>query len=230
MSPPIQRRARSISYSELKITGPPLYGQGKVVEDPNVGSSSLSPKEESSSSSTLSSSFPSLDASKTALLVVDIQPEYWSNCPAVRQDFPNFPDKVAALLKQCRHPTDGVGKIVWVRAEYSYETSPWLAQFSRLHKGRIPPIVAPSTEWESFATPDSDSPKEHIMTKSSWSSTSQTELLDILRDAGIETVLVCGLITSVCVQHSAFGVFEAGFRTMLVTDACADRYVLNNLG
>jgi len=36
-------------------------------------------------------------------------------------------------------------------------------------------------------------------------------------------VLVCGLITSVCVQHSAFGVFEAGYRTILVTDACADR-------
>jgi hypothetical protein len=35
--------------------------------------------------------------------------------------------------------------------------------------------------------------------------------------------LVCGLITSVCVQHSAFGIFEAGFRTILVTDACADR-------
>jgi len=34
---------------------------------------------------------------------------------------------------------------------------------------------------------------------------------------------VCGLITSVCVQHSAFGIFEAGYRTILVTDACADR-------
>lgn len=44
-----------------------------------------------------------------------------------------------------------------------------------------------------------------------------------LRGAGIDTVLVCGLITSVCVQHSAFSIFEAGFRTLLVTDACGDR-------
>ena len=36
-------------------------------------------------------------------------------------------------------------------------------------------------------------------------------------------MLVCGLITSVCVQHSAFGVFEAGYRTLLVEDACGDR-------
>jgi hypothetical protein len=34
---------------------------------------------------------------------------------------------------------------------------------------------------------------------------------------------MCGLITSVCVQHSAFGVFEAGYRTKLVKDACGDR-------
>ena len=47
--------------------------------------------------------------------------------------------------------------------------------------------------------------------------------MDILRVSGIDTVLVCGLITSVCVQHSAFGVFEAGYRTLLVEDACGDR-------
>jgi Amidases related to nicotinamidase len=47
--------------------------------------------------------------------------------------------------------------------------------------------------------------------------------MDILRASAIDTVLVCGLITSVCVQHSAFGVFEAGYRTLLVQDACADR-------
>ena len=63
-----------------------------------------------------------------------------------------------------------------------------------------------------------------VITKTSWSSTSGgTGLLDTLKQDGIDTVLVCGLITSVCVQHSAFGVFEAGYRTILVTDACADR-------
>lgn len=63
-----------------------------------------------------------------------------------------------------------------------------------------------------------------VITKTSWSSTSGgTGLLHTLKSDGIDTVLVCGLITSVCVQHSAFGVFEAGYRTILVTDACADR-------
>ena len=79
---------------------------------------------------------------------------------------------------------------------------------------------SPEFTWEGFATPEGG---EVIIAKSSWSSTSNTALVDILRVACIETVLVCGLITSVCVQHSAFGIFEAGYRTLLVTDACADR-------
>ena len=62
-----------------------------------------------------------------------------------------------------------------------------------------------------------------ILPKTSWSSSSNPKLMQWLRGAGIDTVLVCGLITSVCVQHSAFSIFEAGFRTLLVTDACGDR-------
>lgn len=158
-----------------------------------------------------------LDASTTAVLIVDVQPEYWSDCPAVRQDFPNFPQQMKELLETVRAKD---AKCIWVRAEYDYEKSPWLQQFARLHKGRIPPIVKASSHWEEFATP---LPHEDVLTKSSWSSTSNTDLLNMLRRDGIETVLVCGLITSVCVQHSAFGVFEAGFRTLLVTDCCADR-------
>ena len=62
-----------------------------------------------------------------------------------------------------------------------------------------------------------------ILPKTSWSSSSNPKLMQWLRGAGIESVLVCGLIPSVCVQHSAFSIFEAGFRTLLVTDACGDR-------
>ena len=74
--------------------------------------------------------------------------------------------------------------------------------------------------WEEFATPEED---EVIIAKKSWNSASDTALMDVLKEAQIENVLVCGLITSVCVQHSAFSVFEAGYRTLLVEDSCGDR-------
>lgn len=151
------------------------------------------------------------------------QPEYWSNCPAVRKDFPEFPHNLAKTIEICRRRR---AKIIWVRADYRYSHSPWLLQFERIrgprNLGEVPcdPSSPSFTSWENFARPQGG---EVIIAKSSWSSTSNTALMDIMRTAGIETVMVCGLITSVCVQHSAFGIFEAGYRTLLVTDACADR-------
>lgn len=163
-----------------------------------------------------------IHAGRTALLVVDVQPEYWSQCSAVRQEFPEFPQNIQRLVSQCRQQKC---KIIWVRADYRYAHSPWLVQFARLHQGKIPSEVIPAddrrdVEWEPFATPQGG---EYVIPKTSWSSTRHTALMDLLKQSGIDTVLVCGLITSVCVQHSAFGIFEAGYRTLLVTDACADR-------
>jgi nicotinamidase-related amidase len=173
----------------------------------------------SSTFKTVSYHCSTLDASKTALLIVDVQPEYWSESPQVRRDFPDFPKNISSLIQNCRERN--AKRIIWIRADYSYERSPWLYQFSRLHEGRIQPIVRPSNKWEKFASPLED---EMIINKTSWSATtSGAGLLDTLKRDGIDTVLVCGLITSVCVQHTAFGVFEAGFRTILVDDACADR-------
>jgi nicotinamidase-related amidase len=194
------------SYEELKMKGPPLYNQGDVtvVDFDKVEETTIP-----------------LDAGRTALLVVDVQPEYWSECPAVRQDFPDFPNHLSNLVDICRRRR---AKVIWVRADYRFSHSPWLLQFHRLHKGAIPPEVhsdpEEATKWEEFAQPLGG---EFVIPKTSWSSTSGTCLMDLLQQSGIDTVLVCGLITSVCVQHSAFGIFEAGYRTVLVTDACADR-------
>ena len=85
------------------------------------------------------------------------------------------------------------------------------------HKG-INTIV---DEWEEFAQPQQG---ELVMTKANWNViTGNQELVARWREAGIENVVICGLITSACVQHSAYGLFENGFSVTLVQDCCADR-------
>jgi nicotinamidase-related amidase len=164
-----------------------------------------------------------LSAKSTALLVIDVQPEYWSLCPEVRRDFPDFPKNLSTIINTCRHQQV---KIIWIRADYRYNCSPWLCEFERLrgekNAGQISFNSAdPSeVEWEDFARPLEN---EIVIPKHSFSSTSKTSLIDILKASGIETVLICGLITSVCVNFSCYGIFEAGFRSILVQDACADR-------
>lgn len=214
------------AYSELKWNAKPLY-----CPQPPTSSACSSPPRCTSSSNELDNDaletqtqIPLL-AGKTALLIVDVQPEYWSSCPSVRKDFPDFETNLARTIQTARERRC---KIIWVRADYRRETSPWLVQFERLSRNKRPDAVIelpcdPDDEefgWEPFATPEGG---EAIIAKTSWSSTTNTALIDLLRSSAIDTVLVCGLITSVCVQHSAFGVFEAGYRTLLVEDACGDR-------
>lgn len=226
---PIINTTVAVQYEELQWNDKPLYFPGETIStnvdcmDQNQIHSNKMPN------NTKLAPIP-IHAGSTALLIIDVQPEYWSLAPAVRKDFPLFEENIQRAITLAREKKV---KIIWVRADYRKAHSPWLAQFERLNlmanggKMRADTITElpyePDSDefaWEEFATPEEE---EAIITKSSWSSTSNTALMDILRMSGIDTVLVCGLITSVCVQHSAFGVFEAGYRTILVKDACGDR-------
>jgi len=219
-------------YKELKWNNAkPLYSTSvtsiEETTQSDDGSARVTPSEDSEQEAEENILRIPLYAEKTALLIVDVQPEYWSSCPAVQQDFPDFEKNFGLTLKTAR---ERKCKIIWVRADYTRESSPWLKQFERLSRTnkkrkdvKIELPCNPNDEefgWEPFATPEGG---EAIIAKNSWSSTSNTALFDILAAHSIDTVLVCGLITSVCVQHSAFGVFEAGYRTLLVEDSCGDR-------
>mmetsp|Transcript_20786 Transcript_20786/g.57711 ORF Transcript_20786/g.57711 Transcript_20786/m.57711 type:complete len:268 (-) Transcript_20786:249-1052(-) len=162
------------------------------------------------------------EPSTTALVVVDVQPESWTDWPEVQKDFPEFPKNLRNTVEICRERNT---KIIWVRADYRPGQSPILRRFKQsrgvCNRGQVlHDSPSPTFGWEDFARPKDN---EVIIVKPSLSSTTNTSLLDTLKTFGIDTVLVCGLITSVSVQHSAYGIFEAGYRTVVVEDACADR-------
>lgn len=162
-------------------------------------------------------------ARSTALLVVDVQPEYWSFCPEVRKDFPNFPTNIARAISTCRCKRV---PIVWIRADYRYNCSPWLREFERMRGEECDRQITFNSacplenEWEEFAKPNEN---EIVIPKHSFSAMLKTPLLDILEALNVQNVLVCGLITSLCVHHSCYSLFDAGFRVILIEDACADR-------
>jgi len=167
---------------------------------------------------------PPIDPLRSVLLVVDVQSEYWSKCNPVREDFPEFPRNCDTAIRICR--SKGV-EIIFVRADYVAEQSPWLGQFRRLNYGvncKVEPKFVAGvndTEWELFAVPNDG---EFVVVKPSWdASDPSTGLSDYLKARSITNVLLLGLITSVCVQHSAFGLFNRGFRVLVIADACADR-------
>jgi len=175
-----------------------------------------------------------IDPSTTALIIIDVQPEYWSLSPYTPYEiFPNFPSSIASLISTCRDKHD-FRKIIWVRADYQHQhkKSLFLTEFEKLHgPNHVYPSIEPNEslsnlEWESFARPiltDDPDGKEIIIAKPSICATTSTSLVSVLKQLGVQTALVAGLITSVCVHHSAFGLFESGLHAIVVEDACADR-------
>ena len=155
-----------------------------------------------------------LSAPSIALLIVDVSAEKTLS-RRWKREFPGFPDKLQTTISHCRNTNV---QIIWVVSEKENNTKN--SQLSLLNgRSRKRRKVCQPEQLEVLPTPRMG---DIVVKKQGLSGTSNTKLLQILREHNIDTVLVCGLWTSVSVQHTAFGVFERGFRTLLVQDACAD--------
>ena len=153
----------------------------------------------------------------TALMLVDVQPVYWSLAPEIREGFPDFEENISSLLACAR---EAGSPIIHVKASYSDATCPWLKQFRRLNPGRSVYEINPD-DVEPFAKPRDG---EIIVNKDTFGAFIHApDLAPKLRKDGVHTIVFAGLITSVCVQHSVFGGFNAGFRVVVAHDACGDR-------
>ena len=64
---------------------------------------------------------------------------------------------------------------------------------------------------------------ETIITKHYPNSFRETNLLDHLKSANINQLLVCGMMTSMCVDATVRAAFDLGFECTVASDACATR-------
>ena len=153
-----------------------------------------------------------------ALLLIDLQPEWYSQNETIKKVFPNLRKNVAELLRVCRGTEI---EVVHVRALYSEENnSKWMNEFRRLNPTKGNPEIDGTYEVEPFAK---ETDHEMLFLKSCYDGFHETALHSFLQEKNIERVLCAGLITSACVQHTAHGAFLRGYRVDLIEDCCADR-------
>ena len=139
-----------------------------------------------------------LDPEKTALLLVDIQNDYWL---PPREPRDRFVRSVQALLELARESGTLVVHVQHARRE------PGKGGFQQGTPGfEIHPAVAPV-------------PGEPRVVKHTASSFHETELDAILKVAGIDTVVVCGMQTQKCCDTTARAAKALGYRCYFVTDA-----------
>jgi nicotinamidase-related amidase len=109
-------------------------------------------------------------------------------------------------------------------AEDSKDMPCWLKDFDQLGVqllGRHPnPVVnSPSWQIEDAVAPV---PGEFVINKASSGALSSTNLDQTLHNLGINSLVICGLTTAVCVGLTARQTADRGFRVVIVSDACTE--------
>ena len=83
------------------------------------------------------------------------------------------------------------------------------------------PFMVPGTPGAEIHASVSPVPGESVIEKDAPNAFLRTELERELRDRGVEELVVCGMMTSMCVDATVRAAADLGFTVTLVHDACA---------
>jgi ureidoacrylate peracid hydrolase len=169
--------------------------------------------------------YESYDPTTTALVVVDMQNFFMKEgepmaSAAAREMVPNV-NRLAKALREAG------GRVVWIQMEASAESLSAWHNFHELFRpeGREYRLRTLGLQDEGHQLwPDLEvAPEDDKVVKRRYSAMIQgaSDLEDILRRHGIETVLVSGVATNVCCESTARDAMMRGFRTVMVSDANA---------
>ena len=141
--------------------------------------------------------------SNRAVLVVDLQNEYWPSGNLPLQGIETAAENAARVIEHARSKGD---LVVNIRHE-------------------IPggPIFAPGSEGAEInkaVTPQGD---ETVITKNFPNSFRDTDLKALLDEKGIEDVVVIGAMSHMCIDATTRAANDHGFKTTTIHDACATR-------
>ena len=142
---------------------------------------------------------------RTALLMVDIQNDYF---PGGKNELVGSPEasiKAKKLLETFREKKLPVIHIQHIStrsgATYFVQNTPGV---------RFNENVTPL-------------PGEIVIIKHFPNSFRNTELLDVLKKAGIGRLVICGMMTHMCIDSTTRAAFDLGFDCIVAQDACATK-------
>jgi nicotinamidase-related amidase len=142
---------------------------------------------------------------ETALVLVDIQNDYFPGGAMELVGADEAAERAAAVLARFRAAG---APVVHVRHE---SVRPGSTFFLPGTPGAdIHPLVAPR-------------PGEAAVTKAFPNSFRDTDLLDVLRACRAQRLVVCGMMTHMCVDATVRAAFDLGFDLTVIGDACATR-------
>lgn len=163
--------------------------------------------------------YPRIDPARSALVVIDMIPFFVDANPYCCAILPNIAQAVETLRRAGSH-------VVWIVPAPAHRHpalaaefyGPEIAELYRAAAGEGPPQ---SRLWPGFTV----DPTDAVLEKTGYSAffPGASALPAHLAARGIDTVLLAGTVTNICVESSARDAFASGHRVILLADACAAR-------
>jgi ureidoacrylate peracid hydrolase len=170
--------------------------------------------------------FEDIEPGKTALVVVDMQNAFMlpgvahALCPMAEKIVPNI-NRLAAAVRATG------GRVVWIKTTFREDAlENWSTYFEMVSpeqgNKRIAALTADSKGHELWPTLAVE-PSDLIVEKNRFSAFIQgsSNLADVLRSHGLDTVLITGTVTNVCCESTARDAMMLNFRTIMVSDGNA---------
>ena len=155
-----------------------------------------------------------VDPSTTALVSIDLQVGFGAlePVPAAEPAVARFRELAAAWRAVG-------GPVVHVRMAFVSDEEP----------GRLPDFAPGVTDALADGAPMTAfyegvvQPGDAVLRKTRFSAVAGSDLVAHLEELGVETVIVAGLTTPICVQTTVDGLTMLGFKVVLAHDACASQ-------
>ena len=165
------------------------------------------------------------DGPKTALVVVDMQIYFMAEgqqmaCPVAQEIVPNL-NRLADAVRKAG------GIVIWIQNLNPWET---MESWKTMQERNVPEkrdirMRSMQRDAEPFQLwPDLDvRPEDQRVIKRRYSAFIQgsSDIENVLKDNGIETILVTGVATNVCCESTARDAMMLNYRTLMVSDGCA---------
>lgn len=160
-----------------------------------------------------------IDVDRTALLVIDMQNDF------VEEGAPlEFPEgrRVIPVIQKLLDAARSCGMAV-IHAAHVHRAG---GADMGVHRDLYPPVAAGQALVDGERGAEihrelAPLPGEPVIKKHRYNAFYATDLEIILRGLGVEAVVLTGMTTECCVLGTARGALERGFRSLVVSDACA---------
>jgi nicotinamidase-related amidase len=149
------------------------------------------------------------ERSKTALVVVDVLNPYdHDDADVLVQSMAEVVEPIVELVERAREEGNPV---VYVNDNYGHWNSSSRELLDAALQGRHPELVEPLTPPEDV----------NFVIKARHSAFYETPLEYLLRQLGIERIMLCGQVTEQCILYSALDAYVRHFEVAIPSDAVA---------